>query len=291
MANKVLEVVAGAADRPLQIGDIGIPCYVLEDETRVLVQRGMAAGMGMSHSRGQRLTTFVASKTLKPFISNDLRVVIASPIKFVSPGGVAHGYPATILTDLCDAVLAARDADALQKQQLHIAAQCEILVRGLARVGIIALVDEVTGYQDIRARNSLAKILEEFIAKELQPWTKTFPDDFYKEMFRLREWPWQPWNVKRPSVVGKYTNDLVYERIAPGVLEELRRKNPKLPQGTRKRRHFQWFTPNFGHPKLKEHLASVIALMRASSNWPQFMRNMNRALPKLNETIEMPFDD
>lgn len=291
MAKKVLKTIAGAVDRPLRIGDIEIPCYVLEDETRVLVQRGMAAGMGMSHTRGQRLTSFVASKTLAPFIPNDLRVVIESPVKFMSPGGVAHGYPATILTDLCDAVLSARDAGALQKQQAHIAVQCEILVRGLARVGIVALVDETTGYQDIRARNALADILEKFIAKELQSWTKTFPDEFYQEMFRLRDWPWQPWTVKRPSVIGRYTNDLVYERIAPGVLSDLRSKNPTLPQGHRKDHHHQWFTPDFGHPKLKEHLASVIALMRASSGWDQFIRNMNRALPKLNETIELPLDD
>jgi P63C domain len=83
----------------------------------------------------------------------------------------------------------------------------------------------------------------------------------------------------------------VYERVAPGVLAELRNKNPVLPQGYRKDRHHRWFTPELGHPRLKEHLSSVMALMRASSGWPQFMRNMNRSLPRLNATIEMPFDD
>jgi len=34
------------------------------------------------------------------------------------------------------------------RQQKHIAAQAEIIMRGLATVGIIALVDEATGYQD-----------------------------------------------------------------------------------------------------------------------------------------------
>ena len=126
---KLLETIAGAADRPLKIGDIEMPAYVLDDETRVLVQRGMVIGLGMSPSSGQRLTSFVASKSLEPFISNDLRVVIENPVRFMSPGGIAHGYPATLLTDICDAVLAARDAGVLQKQQLHIAQQCEILVR------------------------------------------------------------------------------------------------------------------------------------------------------------------
>ena len=35
MSTEPLEVIAGAPDRPLVIGDIEIPCYVVEDETRV----------------------------------------------------------------------------------------------------------------------------------------------------------------------------------------------------------------------------------------------------------------
>lgn len=95
-----------------------------------------------------------------------------NPIRFRAPTGgvVATGYDATILPNICDAVLAARDAGALRTDQLHIAKQCEILVRGLARVGIIALVDEATGYQRDRTKDALAKILEAFIDKELQPW-------------------------------------------------------------------------------------------------------------------------
>lgn len=298
MKHKPLKTIAGAVDRPLRIGNIDITCYVLEDETRVLSQRGVQSGVGLGTGGGKqigapRMVEFMGYLERKGIETKNLTARLNSPIEFQPPSGgrTAYGYPAEIINDICETILTARGAGALQKQQMNIAKRCEILVRGLARLGIIGLVDEATGYQEIRARDSLAKILEKFIIEELQPWTKTFPDDFYKEMFRLRDWPWRPWDVKRPSVVGKYTNDLVYERLAPGLLAELRRKNPMLPQGSRRHKHFQWFTPELGHPKLKEHLASVIALMRASSNWNQFLRNMNRALPKKNETIEMQLDD
>ena len=109
--------------------------------------------------------------------------------------------------------------------------RCELLLHGFANVGIVALVDEATGYQDVRAQRALAKILEEFIAKELQPWTKTFPYEFYTEIARLKGWP-SMYSMKRPSVVGHYTNDIVYERIAPRVLEELRNVNPTLRSGS-----------------------------------------------------------
>ena len=291
-----LGAIAGAPDRPLVIGDIEIPCYVLEDETRVLSQRGMFRALGASrgsrhNDNGARRPRIMASKALSPFIPEDLAEALEKPIRFKRPeGGLAYGYPATLLVDICETVLRARDDNALQWQQLGIAKRCDILIRGIARVGIIALVDEATGYEEIRAQRALATILEEFIAKELQPWTKTFPFEFYEQIFRLKQWP-VPEGTKRPSVIGRYTNDLVYERLAPGVLEELRRKNPVRSGGGRKSKHHQWFTPDLGHPKLKEHLAAVIALMKAASNWSAFKRSLQRAFPKQNETVPLPLDD
>ena len=164
------------------------------------------------------------------------------------------------------------------------------LNRGLRRIGIIGLVDEATGYQEVRAKRALATILENFIAKELKPWTKTFPYEFYELIYKLKGWV-GPDGHKRSPLIGHYTNDIVYDRLAPGVLNDLRRINPTLPVGYRKNRHHQWFTPDFGHPKLKEHLIGVMALMRAAPNWTAFKRSLQRAYPKLNETIPLPLDD
>src|SRR5712692_10382868 len=38
---RLVKATHGSPDRPLRIGDLEIPCYVLEDGRRVLVQRGM----------------------------------------------------------------------------------------------------------------------------------------------------------------------------------------------------------------------------------------------------------
>ena len=288
-----LKVIAGEPDKPLIIGDIEIPCYVLEDETRVLSQRGMTMGIGLNPEAGFRMPQLIGSRSIKPFISNNLMPALESPILFKNPrgGGNAYGYPATLLIDICNVILSARDAGALHEQQLPIAQRCDVLIRALATVGIIALVDEATGYQDIRAKRALATILQKFIDKELQPWTKTFPYEFYEQIFRLKGWP-GPEGVKRPSVIGHYTNDFVYARLAPGVLDELKKRNPIIPsKGRRKSTHHQWFTPDLGHPKLKEHLAAVTALMRAAPNWDSFRRSLQRAFPKLNTTMELPFDE
>ena len=297
MSKEPLKTIAGAPDRPLIIGDIEIPCYVLEGETRVLAQRGMISSLGMARGSGataggDRLVNFAAGKAISTFMSNDIAAAINSPIEFQPPGGgrTAYGYPATLLADLCETVLNARVAGALQRQQRHIAERCEILMRGFARVGIIGLVDEATGYQRIREERALATILEKIIAKDLQPWTKTFPYEFYELIYKLKGWS-GPDGHKRTPLIGKYTNDIVYERLPPGVFEELKARTPRLASGGLRNKLFQWFTPDFGHPKLKEHLAAVMALMRAAANWTRFMSSLNRAFPKLNKTIPMPLDD
>jgi hypothetical protein len=297
MNTEPLKVIAGTPDRPLVIGDIEIPCYVLEDETRVLSQGGFLRAIGRTggpktgHDDLFDLPTFLRPRSLASFISKGLSTS-SRPVLFqaATGGTVATGYRASLLPEVCNVFLAARDAGALHPRQQHIARRADILIRGLATVGIIALVDEATGYQDIRAKLALAIILERFIAKELHPWTKTFPYEFYTEIARLKEWP-AIYSIKRPSVIGHYTNDIVYDRIAPGLLEELRNVNPPLPTGRRQHRHHQWFTPEFGHPKLKEHLAAVTALMRAAPNWPAFQRSLQRAFRKLNDNLPLPIED
>ena len=288
----------------LQIGELSILCAVLEDGTRVLSARGVTKALGGkrggSHwvrkrgmSGGAELPVFISANNLKPFIDNDLAVALTEPIQHTLPRGgpPAYGVEAGLLPQICDVWLKAKEAEELSPAQELIAAKAGILMRGLAHVGIIALVDEATGYQYERARRALEEILDAFIAKELREWAKTFPDEFYSQMFRLRGWSYIPWSVKRPSAVGKYTNDLVYNRLAPGVLNELKMLNPTDERGRRKVHYHQWLTEDVGHARLREHLAAVIALMKASSTWDQFRRAINRALPSYGSTMELPLDE
>lgn len=292
----LVKATHGSADRPLKIGDIEIPCYVLEDETRVLSQRGLISGLGMvkgsTRSGDDQLTVLANGLLEKGLINNDLAVVIRNPIRFkpLHGGRPAYGYPATVLADLCEAVLAARAATKLDKRQENLAKQCEVLVRGFARVGIIALVDEATGFQKDRAKDALAKILEAFVAKELQPYLRTFPSDYYEQIFRLYNLPYPPLGNKawRPAFIGSLTNEVVYSRLAPDLLPELKRAASKTE---RKAKLHQWLTQDLGHPKLREHLASIVSILKLSASPAQFKANVNMIHPRHGETIPMNFDD
>lgn len=292
----VKEVTHGSDDHPLRIGEIEIPCYVLEDDTRVLSQRGLQTGIGMSMSGGtggaHRLAQFIETLADRGVDCRDLAMRIRNPILFrrKSGGAVVYGYEATILADICDTVLAARKKGLFTPNQMHIAEQCEILVRGFARVGIIALVDEATGYQRDRTRDALARILEAFIEKELQPWVRTFPADFYQEMFRLRGLPYDAASVKRPPYFGHLTNDIVYDRLAPAVLDELKLRIPRNEEGRPTAKFSQLLTRNVGYPKLREHLGAVVATMKLSANWPDFHAKLDRNYPRFSGPTQPEFD-
>ncbi|EPM4138909.1 P63C domain-containing protein [Klebsiella variicola] len=270
----------GSSDTPLKIGDVEIQCYVLSTGERVLSTGGLIGGLGWKGggSDSQRLLNFIGGERLKPFINNDMLSVIESPIRFKTPNGgsPAYGYPATILADICDAILAARKAGTLQKQQAHIADRAEILVRGFARVGIVALVDEATGYQKARDRDALAKYLEEFIAKEMRPWVKTYPVEFFEELCRLRGVEFKA-NLQTPRYFGRLINNITYERMLPNLREALKAEKRKANKSGIKMHQF--LSEDSGAGLLQKRLIGTIDFMKASRNYEEFIELLDRVYP------------
>lgn len=276
----------------LKIGDMAFPCSVLSDGTRILTQSDFMTGMGMYYSGwvarnrsaediSADVPHFLSFASLKPFISKHLGDLQSIVVKYNTVrGSTAHGIRAKIIPKICEIWLDADEQKNLGTRQKKIAIKAKILMRALAHVGIIALVDEATGYQKDRARDALAKILEEFIARELRKWVKTFPADFYQELFRLRNLKYDGSSVKRPQYIGVLTNDLVYSRLAPGVLDELKRQTPRDEKGRLKHHLHRGLTDDIGHPKLLQHLSALTALMKACDRWDQFKTMVDRALPK-----------
>lgn len=273
----------------LEVGGTSLACFVLDDGRRVVSGRGLTAAIGMK-GRGQGAARIAGHKLIKHYENSKLSLAIESPIKFVgkSPKGdnmPSDGFEATVLQEVCEAILTARDMGlVVTEQERRYAAQADVLMRGFARVGIIALVDEATGYQKDRARDALAKILEAYVAKELQPWVKTFPLDYYEQMCRLRGLPFPAEGNTYPSYFGTLTNNIVYDRLAPGLRKELKQQAAK---DERKGRLHQRLTAGIGHPKLREHLASVVTVMKLSKDYPDFEGKLDVIHPKFGETMKL----
>ena len=282
---KKKSVIKAVCEGKLPIAGMELTCAVLEDGTRVLSRRQTLFALGKSKATGgakrHDLPAYLQAKNIRPYIGDELREAAINYIEYQpkTGGRTAYGINADFLPLVCEVYLTARDENALTKKQNPIAVRCRILQNGFARVGIAALIDEATGYQNVRAKDALSKILERYLAKEAQKWTRTFPLEFYREMYRLHPgWEWvELENGKKPrtpQVVGKYTDDFVYKRIAPGVLKELKSRNWQ-----RKVRHHQWFNPENGHPRLREHIQRVITIMEVSDSWDQLIKNLDKVVP------------
>lgn len=285
------------ASGELKIGEFTIPCAVLEGGVRVISMRGMGKALGRGYGgkdwrtsaegAGQ-LPYFLVASSLKPHIISDVELVEFEPILYVAgskSGGIAHGIPAALIPNICDVWLKAREAGALNKSQLPVAHRAETLMRGLAHVGIIALVDEATGYQERRERDELQQILSAYICPTLLPWTEKFPKEFFKEMFRVWGWPWPASEVEYkgplgPRYAGKLIKQIIFENLPPGVLQELERLNPADGNWQRRSRMSQLLTDKIGRPHVEKLVANMTMLFRLSDNKSQFWRHYQRALGK-----------
>jgi hypothetical protein len=286
MARWGTTALAATHDGELQIGDRIIKCAVLEDGTRLISQESFLVALdrapkakGGTGVQSSVVPAFLSAGNLQRYIPPDLRD-IAQPVLYTLPGGGrSYGYKAEIVPAVCEVYLEARYDDVLTKPQLPAARAAEILIRGLARVGIIALIDEATGYQDSRARRELQRILEAYVQAELRPWVRLFPDEFFEQIYRLQGWDYKPGTSKRTPYVGKLINHYVYEQLPPGVLEQLQTQNPRKVNGHRAHKHHQFLTADTGHPQLDKQISTVTTLMRISDSKREFEDLFERAFP------------
>lgn len=270
----------------LIIGDMILDVAILENGIRIISSSSIFKALQRPR-RGVRLIAnkepmppFLEANNLKPYISQDLYSK-KDPIKYRSNKVIKEGFDATILPMVCETYLKARDANVLYDIQLSVARKADVLIRALAKTGIIALVDEATGYQKDRAANALATILEKFVAEELQPWVKTFPTAYYENLFRVWGLPFSADSIhKRPSFMGSITNNVIYDRLAPNLREELK---DIVSKSERKAKMHQYLSREVGHPKLREHLSSIVTLLKLSNDKDEFIQLVDRIHPKIED--------
>jgi hypothetical protein len=284
----------------LNLGEKELTCAVLEDGSRVISRSAVFKAFGRT-KRGRKkgevrvanmpeLPSFIDANNLTKYINGEVQELLFNPVVYKAQNGrIVDGYKAELIPLMCDVYLSARMEGVLTRQQENLAIASEILVRSLSKLGIVALVDEATGYQADRDRDELQKLLSKYISKELLPWTKRFPDEFYQELFRLRGWEYPTASGQRPGIVGHYTNQFVYDHLPPGVKEELQKNNPSVSPGRRKWKHHQFLTADVGNVHLEKHLIKVITLMQASDTWSEFVRKFNRVFGVI-EQLEIDFE-
>ena len=270
----------------LKLGNKSISCAVLSNGKRIITQTALFDAFDRPRKGEKRLEglpSIIGAKNLLPFISDELKE-IAAPVHYYQQNGkVTSGYDANLIPMVCDVYLEANDHDQLIDSQLKIVVQAGVLVRGLARVGIAALIDEATGFQYDRENNALQEILKAYISEEFLKWQARFPRKYYKEIYRLYGWDFDPQSMKHTPYLGRFTNEYVYDYLPEGILEELRIKNPKNNKGVRSKKHHQYLTGDIGLPHLEKHITKLITVMELSDNPEQFKQNFKRIFNNSNQ--------
>lgn len=266
----------------LSVGDQEIPVYVLEDGRRVISRTGalnfLTGGKG-----GGNLESYLEVEVLRPFLPDDLAdqwvefdipQVVNKAVKGMTAGG---------FIDICRAYSRARDTGALKTEsQTGIAIRASILLAAFAKTGIEAAIDEVTGYQFERPLDAIQTKLKLFLADEMRPWEKTFPDELWIQFGRLTNWRGPIHS--RPKYWGKLVLELVYGYLDRDVTEWLKKNAPAPRAG---QNYHQWMSGQFGLKKLIEHIWMLIGMASACHDMAELRQRMAEKFGR--ERVQLTF--
>lgn len=300
--NSDIEVAKRAGE--IVIGDIIIPCAVLEDGTRLLSERAITKAFGGkrggSHWKrlkenpdGAYLPVFLSAANIKPFINKELDDGLARRRYYRQKKGSppAYGVEASLLPKICNVYLKMRDdGSALKSSQIPLSVQADIIMRGLAEVGITALVDEATGHIEEKREFEYRELFQAYIREQIKEYEAEFPKQFTDSLYRLYGiTPGKP--GRHPQFFGKFIRKYIYEPLATSkgaILEMLDEKNPVVyANGGRKYKMFQFLTDNIGLPSFRAHLWQVVGLLGGAKNKSEFDRSFARAFPKAGQQLDL----
>lgn len=269
----------------LPIGDVNIDVYVLWDRRRLVSKRAMAKALGLKSEGGNAFLKTLSGKIIGSIIPEELWEKINNHIEFKPLfGDPGHGYEATVLIEVCDALIEGREK--LLPSQRFLARQAEIIIRSAAKIGIIALIDEATGFIEDKRREEYRALWQEFIRDEFRQWDEVeFPDVIFDMMYNLYGLKRiNPSSSKHPRFFAKFLRKYIYVPLANSngaILEQLEEKNPVVyANGGRRFKLFQFLSDEVGLPALRQHVWQVVGIGRSVKTKEQFERSFYSAFPE-----------
>lgn len=253
----------------LNITQDGVSCYVLDDGRRI-ISRTAATHVLTDGKGGGNLESYLSVEGVKEHIPADLPGKL---VEFAIPevtNKKVQGMSAETFIEICKAYVSGMSAGTLKtERQQQIAIKSAMFLSACAGVGLIALIDEATGYQYERAQDALQVKMKLFLEDEMRKWEKTFPDKLWEEFGRLTNWK-GPLR-SRPKYWGKLVMELVYGYLDPDVSAWLKKNAPKPTGG---QNYHQWLSSQYGLKKLVEHLWMLIGVASTCTAMSELRQRM-----------------
>ena len=248
-----------------------VECYVLNDEnkTAVISQTGMGSALGLS-KRGNALPRFLSSRAMMRTVTAQLRTKLEKPLVFqwASTGAQVpvHGFDATLLVDVCRAVIDAESQGLLDRQQMGVAKQAHVILGASAKAGIQGLVYALAGYD--ATRDEVIAAFKRFVSDEAREYEKEFPNQLYEEWYRLYELPKpdrnKPWKFKHLTV------DQVYRPLAKSSGKILALTQKSRAESETKHAKLHQFLTEVGVKALRTQLGQLLGIARIARNKDEY---------------------
>lgn len=258
---------------------IDVECYVLDDDqkTAVISQRGMGEALGLGQG-GSRLPTFIKGEKIAPYVGRELGEKLENPLIFQGPTlGVKlpptmiHGYDVTILIDICKAIIKGHAEGKLLKRQENIAKQAHVIVNASAKAGIKGLVYALSGYD--ATREEVVTAFKLFVREEARDYEKEFPNQLYKEWYRLYQLPKpernKPWKFKHLTV------DQVYWPLARSSGKILQLTKAQRSTSVERYKKLHQFLSDIGVKALRQHLGQLLGISQISKNKDEYEKHID----------------
>ena len=282
----------------LSLAGAEVECAVLDDKRRIITQTALFQAFERPRKgliRVEGYPSIIGGKNLAKHATDEL-LEKSKVIEYVSTKGrLSTGYNAELIPLICEVYLDAEVEGELTNKQLPNLERAKLLIRSLAKVGITGLIDEATGYQYEREVNALQKLLEGYISKELIKWGGIFPKKYYKEIFRLHNWNYDPTSNARPSYVGTFTNSYVYGMLPPGILKELKKRTPiKISKSSNKAykadRYYERLTET-GIEEVDNYIDRIIMFMEMCDDIQEFKSKFPKVFKDRLDVLEKMRND
>ncbi len=239
-------------------------------------------------------------------IGRELREKIENPIVFQRFGAAAgnaisakaFGYDATILIDLCKAILAARaDGKLAGSRYDKMVRQAQIVLTASAKSGIKGLVYALTGYSP--STEEVIAAFKLYVQEEAKKYEPEFPSELYVQWHRLYNVPvpvrGKPWHFKYLTVQHIYhplakSNGKIYMLL----------KALKARDGDRQKKLFQ-FLNEIGARALRMQLGRVLEMAESSADRTEYERKtiqrfggqleLGLVMPNASSTSSLPLSE
>ncbi len=269
-----------------EVGKVEIPCAVLENEKRIVSQTGVYAAFKRplrSEKGNTGIPYIMEARNLQPFVTEEL-LAVTKPIHYYHYNGkVSLGYTAEFLPQLCKLYIRANEEGKLSKTQKKFLTQAKMIIGHLPKKDINLLVDEETGYEYSKEKEWFSTNLKNSINKGYLLWQQDFPRDFYQHIFRLHDWPYDPFSLKKPEILilAQFLNDYLYFQLPEEVKKELKAEAPTMAGKIRPKKPSKTKTKDLENPYLNRFLIQLITVMELSDSMDQFKVNFDRVFKKV----------